>query len=88
VRLAPGMLDTARPHMDRMLAASRAEASCRAYSYAIDVQDTTLVHVFEVWDSHAHLDAHFRSDHIAAWPTIGFSDRNPLRCDVAMAEPV
>ena len=92
VRLTPGMLDAARPHMDRMLAASRAEAGCRAYSYAIDAQDPTLVHVFEVWDSAAHLDAHFRTDHIAAWraawPAIGLSDRNLMRYEVSAAHPV
>ena len=39
VRLAAGTLAAARPAMARMIAASRAEPGCRAYSYAEDVLD-------------------------------------------------
>lgn len=91
VRLAPGAFDKARPHMDRMVAATRAEDGCRAYSYAIDVQDPTLVHVFEVWDSQAQLDAHFQTDHIrawrAVWSDIGLSDRKLTRYEVSASAP-
>lgn len=91
VRLAPGALDKAHPHMERMIAASRAEAGCRIYTYSIDVLDPTLIRVFEVWETEAHLDAHFQSEHIkiwrAAWAEIGLSDRNLIRYEVSAVSP-
>jgi quinol monooxygenase YgiN len=91
LRLANGAIDKARPHMERMIAASLQEVGCRAYSYAIDVRDPTLVHVFEVWDSQSHLDAHFQTAHInawrSAWSDIGLSDRNLTRYEVSAASP-
>ena len=72
-------------------AATLLESGCRAYSYAIDVRDPTIVHVFEVWDGQAHLDAHFQSDHIkawrAVWSNIGLSDRHLMRYEVSASAP-
>ncbi len=91
LRLAAGALDRARPHMERMIAATLLESGCSAYSYAIDVRDPTLVHVFEVWDSQAQLDVHFQTEHIkawrAVWSEIGLSDRNLTRYEVSASAP-
>lgn len=67
IRLPPGALARARPAMRAMIEASRAEAGCLAYSYAEDVLDPGLMHITELWDNRARLQAHFRSNHIAAW---------------------
>lgn len=67
IRLPPDKLAAARPAMERMISASRAEPGCLAYSYAQDVLDAGLIHVSEAWADHAALDAHFKSVHIAAW---------------------
>ena len=91
LRLTAGALGRARPHMERMILATLQEAGCRAYSYAIDVRDPTIVQVFEVWDSQAQLDAHFQSDHIkawrAVWADIGLSDRNLTRYEISNTLP-
>ena len=50
-----------------MVAATRAEPGCRAYVFSPDVDDPGLVHLFELWDDQAALDAHFASDHMATW---------------------
>ena len=50
-----------------MVAATRAEPGCRAYTFSPDPDDPGLVHLFELWDDQAALDAHFASDHMAAW---------------------
>lgn len=50
-----------------MIEATRAEAGCRAYTFSPDPDNPGLVHVFERWDDQASLDAHFASDHLAAW---------------------
>jgi quinol monooxygenase YgiN len=80
IRLPPGALARARPAMRAMIEASRAETGCLKYSYAEDVLDAGLMHITELWDTRAHLQAHFRSNHIAAWraqwATLAISERN------------
>jgi len=80
VRLPPERLDEAKPAMERMVRASRAESGCLEYAYARDVLDAGLVRVTEVWRDRAALDAHFRSLHIAdwraSWPALGIGERD------------
>jgi quinol monooxygenase YgiN len=57
------MFDAVAP----MVAATRAEPGCRAYVFSPDVDDPALVHLYELWDDQAALDAHFASDHMADW---------------------
>lgn len=80
IRMPAGGFEKARPVMERMLSASRAEDGCLEYSYARDVLDDGLVRVTEVWRDRAALDAHFRSPHIAewraSWPALGIGERN------------
>ncbi|RRI07884.1 antibiotic biosynthesis monooxygenase [Mesorhizobium tamadayense] len=80
IRLPPERVAAARPAMERMISASRAESGCREYSYAQDVLDPGLIHVSEAWSDRAALDAHFKSAHIAewraSWAELGIGDRN------------
>jgi quinol monooxygenase YgiN len=79
VRVPPENLPRFKPHMERMVTASRAEDGCLTYSYAVDVLDAGLIRIFEAWRDRASLDAHARSGHMAAWravwPDVGVSDR-------------
>jgi quinol monooxygenase YgiN len=92
VRVAPDKLAGLKPHMEAMLAASRAENGCFEYSYAEDVAEPGLVRVFEAWRDQAALDAHFRTDHMAAWraawPSFGVSDRRLFAYEVASQRPL
>ena len=87
VRVPPENLEQFRPHMDAMLAGSRAEDGCLAYSYAVDVQDPGLIRVFEAWRDQAAIDAHFLTPHMAAWrsqwPNFGVSDRRLFAYETA-----
>jgi quinol monooxygenase YgiN len=87
VRVPPENLEAFRPHMQRMLEASRAEDGCVTYSYALDVAEPGLVRVFEVWRDEAAFQAHTRTPHIAdwraAWPQFGVSDRRLSLYEVA-----
>lgn len=87
VRVPPENLERFRPHMEAMLAASRAEDGCRTYSYAVDLQDPGLIRVFEAWRDQASIDAHFRAAHMAdwraVWPEFGVTDRQLKIYDVA-----
>lgn len=63
-----------------MIAATRAEAGCRTYSFAEDVLEPGLVRIFEIWESRAHLDAHLKAPHMGPWrqglAEIGAYDRD------------
>ncbi len=91
VRLRADGLAAARPHMARMIAASRAEPSCLAYSYAIDVLDAAVVHVFEVWSDEAAFAAHIETAHLKAWRAvwgdIGLSDRDLTKYEIGAHTP-
>ncbi len=80
VRIPSGTIDAARPAMEKMLAASRAEAGCVRYSYALDVLDEGLVHVSEAWANRDALTAHFHTPHMAEWRAafagMGVTDRD------------
>jgi quinol monooxygenase YgiN len=80
IRLPADALPRALPVMAAMVAASRAEPGCLAYSYAQDLFDAGLIHVVERWRDRAALAAHFASPHLAAWRAqfadLGISDRN------------
>jgi len=91
VRIPPANLEAARPVMEQMIRASRAEAGCLDYAYAIDVLDPGLVRVSERWESRDALAAHFKTAHMATWraffPEFGITDRS-LRLYEAAPEPI
>ena len=80
VRLPAENLERARPAMRAMAEASRAEPGCLEYGYAEDVLVPGLIHVKELWQDQASLDAHFASSHIqawrAAWPALEIGGRD------------
>ncbi|MBI1406680.1 MAG: antibiotic biosynthesis monooxygenase [Caulobacter sp.] len=67
VRIDPAMVETLRPAMTAMTAASRAEAGCLTYAYALDLLEPGLVRVSELWTDRAALQAHFQTPHMAVW---------------------
>lgn len=79
VRLPASNVVIARPAMQRMVDASRAENGCIDYVYAEDIFDPGLIHVKELWRDQSALDFHFTSDHIkawrAAWPALDLGER-------------
>tara|TARA_R110000787_G_scaffold203479_1_gene313968 strand:- start:840 stop:1136 length:297 start_codon:yes stop_codon:yes gene_type:complete len=91
VRIPPARLEDARPVMEQMIRASRAEAGCLDYAYSVDVLDPGLIRVSERWDSRDALAAHFKTAHMATWrsffPQLGITDRS-LRLYEAEPEPI
>ncbi|MFI0848603.1 putative quinol monooxygenase [Mesorhizobium sp. IMUNJ 23232] len=79
-RIRPEKFLEARPVMEAMILASRAEHGCLGYAYAVDLLDGGLVHVVEHWRDQAALSAHFSSAHIArwraTWPSLDITDRD------------
>lgn len=91
VRVPPDRVAEARAAMEQMIRASRAEAGCIDYAYAIDVLDPGLIRVSERWETRDALAAHFKTAHMATWraffPQLGISDRS-LRLYEADPEPI
>lgn len=67
LRLKPDTFAGLSTPMQVMIAASRAEKGCHAYSYGRDVIDPDTIRVFELWDSQDDLDRHFATPHLKAW---------------------
>ena len=72
--------ESARPHMEAMIGASRAESGCIDYAYAVDLVDPTLIRVSERWEDRDALKRHLESQHIAewraCWAEVGITDRS------------
>ena len=66
-RVPPDNLPGLRPHMNAIVAATRAEEGCEVYSYGEDVVEPGLFRVFEIWRDQACVDAHMQSAHMKAW---------------------
>lgn len=89
IRIRPGMRDAALPHLRAMVAASRAESGCLKYSFALDVDDDHLVHIFELFADKAAREAHRNSAHMqtwrGCWPDAGIGDRDMTEYEIAEA---
>ena len=92
VRFPPEALAQARPAMERMIAASRAEPGCLGYAYAEDILEPGLIHVNEAWQDDACFAAHAASDHLMSWradcAALGAFDRKLWRYDGGSARPL
>lgn len=89
IRLPPENLEAARPVMQAMIEASRAEPGCIAYSFAPDLLEPGLIRIFEVFRDLEAQQFHAASQHMkdwrAAWPALGIGERQITRYDVASA---
>ncbi len=92
VRLPPENIARARPAMETMVAASRAEDGCIEYAYSHDLLEPGLVRVTEAWRDRAALAAHFQTAHMAAWrgvfPSLGITDRDLALYEAGAPEPI
>jgi quinol monooxygenase YgiN len=67
IRVAPEKMDALRPHAEAVIAATRAEPGCLAYSFAEDLAEPGLIRIYEEWRSLQDLEAHGRAPHMTPW---------------------
>ena len=67
VRFGEGEIDRLKDAMARNIEATRAEAGCEHYAYAVDVCDPALLHVSERWSDDAAIERHMASPHMGAF---------------------
>jgi len=86
-RLPVASMETGLGAMRKVLEATRAEAGCIAYSYAEDLLEPGLIRISELWESAAHLAAHFNAPHMAEWiktrAELGLTDRDVSRYTIS-----
>lgn len=63
----PGGRDPFLTAVQPMVAATLEEPGCHEYAFSPDPNDDQRILLYELWDDQAALDAHFASDHMAAW---------------------
>ena len=64
-RIPPNMVDVARPAMEEMMAASRAEEGCHDYTFLQELSNPDVLRINERWESMEALKAHFATPHMA-----------------------
>ena len=75
IRLGRSIDAATRKAIVEMVRASRAEDGCIDYAFASDLADPDTLVLFERWRDQAALDAHGKSDHMAAFQE--FMGANP-----------
>jgi len=75
-----------------MVAATRTEAGCREYVFSPDPDDPDRTLLFEIWDDQAALDAHFATEHMAAFQaaleSVPITQRDVLKYTITEVGPV
>ena len=65
VRFAEGEIQRLTPAFRMNIQATRAEAGCARYAYAVDVADPNLMHVVEEWSDEEAVTTHMNTPHMA-----------------------
>ena len=90
VRFDPAKFEASQPRMQEMMRLSRAEDGCVAYTYAQDLEDPGLIHVFEIWRDGDAVHAHHNAPHFLAWradrEALGMSDRRMSPHEVSSSQ--
>lgn len=60
-----GAVERVRGALAKMEQASRREPGCLTYAFSVDVNDSTMVRITELWKSMQDLEAHFATPHMA-----------------------
>src|SRR4249919_3683022 len=67
IGIAASQMDKVRAVARPMIEASRAEAGCAGYDYAVDMLEPDLMRVRELWRDEQALKDHFATPHMAAF---------------------
>lgn len=91
-RIQPEDRETAIAAMQWMMAETAKEEGCISYDFSADLSDPTLFHLFEEWESDAHIQAHFVAPHMpefrAKLAELGEIERNLFRYDDPVKSPL
>ncbi len=80
-----GALNGVQEALGTMEEETRKEAGCLTYAFSVDVNDPTMVRIFERWESMDALAAHFKTPHMAAFGA-ALSVIQPKSMDITVYE--
>ncbi|MCZ6784763.1 MAG: putative quinol monooxygenase [Proteobacteria bacterium] len=80
-----GALNGVQEALGTMEEETRKEAGCLTYAFSVDVNDPTMVRIFERWESMDALAAHFKTPHMAAFGS-ALSVIQPKSMDITVYE--
>ncbi len=80
-----GTIEKVKAALHETEEASRKEPGCISYAFSVDVNDPTMVRIFERWNSAEDLKAHFAMPHMASFGT-AVSQIQPKSMDVKVYE--
>lgn len=88
----PANTTAAQEAATKVMDGTRQEEGCHEYTFSIDMGDEASICVFEVWESEDHLQAHFKTPHVAefveAMGNLGISGRSLEKYQVSSSEPM
>jgi quinol monooxygenase YgiN len=67
IRIPADKIEHALPVMQALVAETRKEDGCIAYSFGRDITDPAKILIVEAWRDQAAVDAHFGAAHFADW---------------------
>jgi quinol monooxygenase YgiN len=67
IRFPPGAIAGVAEDARALVAATRAEPGCISYALSVDVADSNLLRIAEIWQDEAAMQAHARAPHVAAF---------------------
>jgi len=92
IRLDPAKREVAIAAARDVMRDTRHEPGCVSYTFSADVEDDSLFHVFEEWESAEALGAHFTAPHMARFQAaaagFGVKEIKLQRYEVASVGPV
>ncbi|KAA0969730.1 antibiotic biosynthesis monooxygenase [Aureimonas fodinaquatilis] len=92
VRLAQPVPADMHADMLAVLTATRTEAGCLTYSYAVDVLEPDLIRIYEEWETREALDAHSNAPHMPAWrqalARVGVAERKLVTIEAGAIAPL
>lgn len=92
VLLDPAKIDAAIAAAQEMMAASRKEPGCHAYTFARDLSEPGRFHIIEEWESDEALAVHFQTAHMAKFqsvaPSLGIREMKAERFVVSSKGPL
>lgn len=91
-RIHPEDREAAIEAMTWMMEETAKEEGCVSYNMSADFSDPTLIHLFEEWESDAHIQAHFVAPHMAVFQEklshLGPVERSIYRYDDPAKSPL
>ena len=70
MKVNPEKVDEARDAMKTLMSAVKKQPGYEAYVFAQSLEDPSLFHYFEKWDSAENMNANMASDHGAAFMSV------------------